>query len=299
MMIRSLVAAMIVFGFMATLLALPSEVADARSYRNHAGTKHAKHWSRYSSRHRSNSKANRKSSATPSLTLGVPMVPPPPKRPLKLMTRAEILASDPTRLERLGRRLIVGFESFSEVKTLVEKRAIAGIFVTDHNVRGRKAADVAKDIQDLQDIRKTQGLPRLFVAADQEGGYVSRLSPPLKRQPTLGMLVAKLKTDTEREKAVRDYAETQARELDRLGITMNFGPVVDLRLGGPGRNDGETRLYWRAIDSDPYLVAKVAGWYCDTLTKYNIICTLKHFPGLGRVTRDTHLMTGEITASEA
>ncbi len=112
----------------------------------------------------------------------------PPKRPLKLMTRAEILASDPTRLERLGRRLIVGFESFSEVKTLVEKRAIAGIFVTDHNVRGRKAADVAKDIQDLQDIRKTQGLPRLFVAADQEGGYVSRLSPPLKRQPTLGML---------------------------------------------------------------------------------------------------------------
>jgi beta-N-acetylhexosaminidase len=214
------------------------------------------------------------------------------------MTRAEILTSDPARLERLGRRLIVGFESFDEVRTLVEKRAIAGIFITDHNVRGRKAADIAKDIQSLQDIRKAQGMPRLFVAADQEGGYVSRLSPPLKWQPTLGMLVAKLKTDAEREKAVRDYAETQAHELDRLGITMNFGPVVDLRLGTASRNDGETRLYWRAIDSDPYLVAKVAGWYCDTLTKYNIICTLKHFPGLGRVSRDTHLVTGEISASE-
>jgi beta-N-acetylhexosaminidase len=222
-----------------------------------------------------------------------------PQRPPKLLTRDQILASDPDRLERLGGRLIVGFESFSEVKPLVEKKAIAGIFITDHNVRGRKANDVAKDIQDLQDIRRAQGLPRLIVAADQEGGYVSRLSPPLKWQPTLGMIIAKLKTDSEREKAVREYAETQARELDRLGITMNFGPVVDLRLGSSSRDDGETRIYWRAIDNDPYLVAKVAGWYCDTLTKFNIICTLKHFPGLGRVARDTHVATGELNAKQS
>ncbi len=215
------------------------------------------------------------------------------QRPAKLLTRQEILTSDPVRLARLGSRLVVGFSSFSEVRPLVEKKAIAGIFITDHNVAGRKAEDVARDIQDLQNIRRAQGMPRLIVAADQEGGYVSRLSPPLKWQPTLGMVIAKLKTDSEREKAVRDYAEVQARELDRLGVTMNFGPVVDLRLGAP-RNDGETRIFWRAIDSNPYLVAKVAGWYCDTLTKFNIICTLKHFPGLGRVARDTHVATGEL-----
>jgi beta-N-acetylhexosaminidase len=80
---------------------------------------------------------------------------------------------------------------------------------------------------------------------------------------------------------------------------MNFGPVVDLRLGTPDRDDGETRIFWRAIDNDPYLVAKVAGWYCDTLTKFNIICTLKHFPGLGRVARDTHVMSADITAKQS
>ena len=215
------------------------------------------------------------------------------QRPAKLLTRAQILASDPERLARLGSRLVVGFSSFSEVRSLVEKKAIAGIFITDNNVAGRKAEDIARHIQDLQNIRRAQGMPRLIVAADQEGGYVSRLSPPLKWQPTLGMVIAKLKTDSEREKAVRDYAELQARELDRLGITMNFGPVVDLQLGTP-RNDGETRIYWRAISSNPYVVAKVAGWYCDTLTKFNIICTLKHFPGLGRVARDTHVASGEL-----
>jgi beta-N-acetylhexosaminidase len=113
------------------------------------------------------------------------------------------------------------------------------------------------------------------------------------------MLIEKLKTDNEREKAVRQYAEAQAHELERLGITMNFGPVVDLRLGSPDRNDGETHTYWRAIDKDPYVVAKVAGWYCDTLTKFNIICTLKHFPGLGRITRDTHVLSADLTATES
>ncbi len=73
---------------------------------------------------------------------------------------------------------------------------------------------------------------------------------------------------------------------------------MTLRLGTSDRDDGETRLFWRAIDSDPYIVAKVAGWYCDTLTKFNIICTLKHFPGLGRVARDTHVASGDIMASQ-
>lgn len=254
--------------------------------------------------HRAAARANRKPhiaiQAIPDTSLNKAAVnaPSPAQHPLKVLTRDEILASDPGRLERLGSRLIVGFENFAEVKPLVEKRAIAGIFITDENVRERKADDVAKDIRSLQDIRRSQGLPRLLVAADQEGGYVSRLSPPLKRQPSLGALVAPLTTDAEREKAVRAYADTQAHELERLGITMNFGPVVDLRLGGPGRDDGETRLYWRAISSDPYLVAKVAGWYCDALTKFNIICTLKHFPGLGRVMLDTHVSQGALTVSQ-
>jgi beta-N-acetylhexosaminidase len=304
-MIRNSVAAVVVLGVLAALLALPVDVAEARSYRSHAGVRHAKHWVRHRPKHGAVARAHRKATITlkaipdapaPSVTLGIPL---PAKRPAKVLTRAEILNSNPDQLERLGRRIIVGFERFDEIKPLVAKRAIAGIFITDHNVRGRKADDVAKDIQNLQDIRRSQGLPRLIVAADQEGGYVSRLSPPLKRQPSLGSLIAKLKTETAREKAVRDYAETQAHELERLGITMNFGPVVDLRLGSPRRNDGETQLYWRAIDSDPYVVARVAGWYCDTLTKFNIICTLKHFPGLGRVPRDTHVSAGEIKASEA
>lgn len=219
-------------------------------------------------------------------------------KPLQVLSREELLASDRDRLERVGRHIVVGFHRFADVRALVEKRAIAGIFITDHNVRNRTAAEIKREIDALQVLRAEQSLPPLIVAADQEGGSVSRLSPPLKRQMSLGRLLKTLPHDAERRAAVEDYAQTQADELQRIGVTLNFAPVVDLKLNPNFRDDGETRLRLRAISNDPYLVAKVAGWYCDTVAARGLMCTLKHFPGLGRVARDTHVASGEIAASE-
>lgn len=213
------------------------------------------------------------------------------------LTREQLLASDADRLERVGQHLIVGFYSFEAIKQLVEKRAIGGIFITDHNVRGRSAEKTSADIAALQNIRKEQGLPPLIVAADQEGGTVSRLSPPLQRQASLAGTLAGANHDEERKVIVTGYAERQAAELNRLGVTLNFAPVVDLKLTLPGRDDGETHISQRAISADPFIVAKVAGWYCDALAEANVMCTLKHFPGLGRVTRDTHVGMAEISTS--
>lgn len=218
--------------------------------------------------------------------------------PIPVLSRDAVLNSDAGRLARIGRHLIVGYHSFDQVKALVEKQAIAGIFITDHNVRGRRAADVKADIEILQDIRRAQGLPPLIVAADQEGGQVSRLSPPLKKQPSLALILKDLSHDEQRRPAVEAYAQTQADELKRIGVTLNFAPVVDLKLNPRNRDDGETQLRLRAIAADPYLVSKVAGWYCDVFAKAGLMCTLKHFPGLGRVQRDTHVVSGEIAATE-
>lgn len=221
-----------------------------------------------------------------------------PERPARLLTRAEILAAEPGRLARIGRHVVIGFYNYSDVKELVAHRAIAGVFLTDHNVRGRSAEATSLAIAELQAMRSAQGMPPLIVAADQEGGLVSRLSPPLRRQPSLGRALLGLKSDAEIEPAVRAYAETQAKELKRIGVTLNFSPVVDLGFNPDYRGDGETRLARRTIARDPYRVAKVAGWYCDALAEARLMCTLKHFPGLGRVKRDTHVAPATIDASE-
>lgn len=215
-----------------------------------------------------------------------------------VLSRENILNSSAERLARVGQHLIVGYHDFGDVKALVENRAIAGIFITAHNVSQSSAASIKAQIDQLQDIRKSQGLPPLIVSADQEGGQVSRLSPPLKKQPSLARVLATAKDDETRRKIVEDYAAVQGAELKRIGVNLNFGPVVDLNLASAQHDDGETRLRQRAIAADPYLVTKAAGWYCGILAKSGVICTLKHFPGLGRVARDTHVTSGDITASE-
>jgi len=203
--------------------------------------------------------------------------------------RYQVLQTDPKELEGVGRHLIVGYRDVGEVRELVKRRAIAGVFVTSRNVNGKSVAEIRQEIQSLQNERQQQGLPRLWIATDQEGGIVSRLSPPLTRLPALSEVV-ELNPDSEKlQQAVREFATTQGRELASLGVNLNFAPVVDVNHRIVNPDDYYSRIYQRAISSDPAIVAQVAAWYCAALEEAGVRCTLKHFPGLGRVFEDTHL----------
>ncbi|OYW52711.1 MAG: hypothetical protein B7Y80_16580 [Hyphomicrobium sp. 32-62-53] len=241
---------------------------------------------------KANAKPSRKNRAKPKAQPAAPDV----KTPLKLLTRSEILASDPAILERLGRHIVIGYHSPATVTALVEKKAIAGIFITDHNVRRRTVPEIRAEIDALQAIRRSQGLPPLIIAADQEGGAVSRLTPPLARQPGLAKVLTSVKSGEDPKPAVVAYARKQATELKRIGVNLNFAPVVDLKIDPKRRSDGETQLRFRALSSDPKTVSNAAGWYCDTLAEEGVYCTIKHFPGLGRVALDTHRHAGDIKA---
>lgn len=220
--------------------------------------------------------------------------PATPASPLKVLSRTDVLATDPAILERLGRHIVIGYHIPATVKALVEKKAIAGIFITDHNVRRRKVAEIRAEIDALQAIRAAQSLPPLIIAADQEGGAVARLTPPLARQPSLAKILASVKPGDDPKPAVVAYARKQAAELKRIGVNLNFAPVVDLKIDPKRRSDGETQLRFRALSSDPKIVSDAAGWYCDTLAEEGVFCTIKHFPGLGRVANDTHRNAGDI-----
>jgi beta-N-acetylhexosaminidase len=212
------------------------------------------------------------------------------------LARWSVLSAEPDALARLGRHIVVGYRDPGFVRELVERRAIGGIFVTRRNVAGRDAASIAREIAGLQAIRALQGLPPLWVATDQEGGSVSRLSPPLNRQPPLSAVVRSPVAVDRRRAAVAAYAAEQGRGLAALGVNLNFAPVVDLDFGVRNPNDAYTRISDRAIAADPNLVVEVAGWYCDALAEQGVRCTLKHFPGLGRVFDDTHVGEGLLDA---
>jgi beta-N-acetylhexosaminidase len=216
------------------------------------------------------------------------------------LIRHQVLDADAAALEKLGRHVIVGYSSLDEVHALIRRRAIAGVFLSAANVRGLSADDVRRQIDAMQASRREQHLPPLWIAADQEGGDVSRLSPPLPRPPRIADILARHPERADGIAAVRESAREQGRALADLGVNLNFAPVVDVDRGLVDPGDRFTRIHQRAISDDPAIVTAAAGAYCDGLREAGVHCTLKHFPGLGRVARDTHL-TGanlDVAASE-
>ena len=207
------------------------------------------------------------------------------------LQRDAVLAASPA-MQAVGQHFIVGYSDFDEIRQLTASGLIGGIYLAKRNLRGRSFAQVAGEIAELQAIRRRAELPPLIVAADQEGGAVSHLSPLLEALPPLSTLA----DSKDPAGAARAYGQRQGRQLAALGVNLNFGPVVDLRPARGGE-DRLSNIAARAIASEPGRVAEIAGAYLDGLNDHGVRGTLKHFPGLGRVRGDTHLRPARLAAS--
>jgi beta-N-acetylhexosaminidase len=151
---------------------------------------------------------------------------------------------------------------------------------------------IKAEIAALQERRRRAGLPPLIIAADQEGGVVSHLSPPLTRLPPLSAL-AGLSPDARAKKA-ETFGKIHGRELASLGITLDFAPVLDLKPKVGHNRFDNTMTSERAISENPAIVSEVALAYVRGLEEAGVGATVKHFPGLGRVRSDTHLVSAAL-----
>ena len=207
--------------------------------------------------------------------------------------KRSVLQTEAVQARILGRHFIVGYSSFPEVAILAEKGLISGVYITRHNVVGSSLARLKDEIAALQEKRRAAGLPPLIVAADQEGGIVSHLAPPLTKLPALSTL-ASLAPDVRAGKA-EAFGRTHGQELAALGVNQNLAPVLDLRPE-PKRNrlDFNTLIGQRAISDDPAVVADIARAYVTGVEASGVGATVKHFPGLGRVRTDTHHFSADL-----
>lgn len=211
--------------------------------------------------------------------------------------KQSVLRANSHQARILGRHFMVGYSSLSEVAVLAEKGLISGVYVTRHNVTRSSPARLREEIAVLQERRRAAGLPPLVIAADQEGGIVSHLAPPLTKLPALSTL-ADLAPDIRSEKATA-FGRLHGQELASLGIDLNLAPVLDLRPERKHRFDFNTLIGQRAISDDPDVVAAIARAYIGGLETAGVGAVVKHFPGLGRVRSDTHHFSAELNASAA
>ena len=143
-------------------------------------------------------------------------------------------------------------------------------------------------------LRAIHGRDRLIVSIDQEGGRVRRLKPPVWRDHPPGSAYAavyKIAPITAIE-AAEVGAELLGRELAEVGISVDYHPPLDLPQ--PGAHDviGD-----RALGTEPMQVAALGRAILDGLGRAGVVGCIKHMPGHGRSTTDTHKEMPTVTAS--
>jgi beta-N-acetylhexosaminidase len=204
-----------------------------------------------------------------------------------------VLHANADNLQQLGKHIIVGYETLDELSLLISKGAVNGVFITRKNIKNKSYLQIKVEIAQMQKISRDNGHTKLMIATDQEGGIVSRFSPPLTKLPSLARVIRDKQIIAARIEA-KKYGEIHGKELSTIGINVNLSPVVDLKNNKDNPLDFHSYINKRAISTDATIVSEIALAYSLGLEKYAVIPTLKHFPGMGRVVNDTHHFKSDV-----
>lgn len=136
-----------------------------------------------------------------------------------------------------------------------------------------------------QSWRDAVGLDDVLVLIDQEGGRVCRLGPPHWRAPPAAAEFGSLFGVDEvlGIESVRLNGHVIAAELRELGINVDCVPVLDVPAAGAHDIIGD-----RAYASDPDTVVTLGRAMCEGLQAGGVLPVIKHIPGHGRATVDSH-----------
>jgi beta-N-acetylhexosaminidase len=147
----------------------------------------------------------------------------------------------------------------------------------------------------VRELRDAGGNPEAPVLIDQEGGRVQRLGPPNWPVYPAGAVFSAL-YDIDPKlglEAGRLSARLIADDLIRLGITVDCLPLADVPVDGADAVIGN-----RAYGTEPAKVAAIGRAVSQGLEQGGVLPVLKHIPGHGRATADTHFKLPEVDTAE-
>jgi beta-N-acetylhexosaminidase len=184
---------------------------------------------------------------------------------------ADVVAVLPVR-RRLAQLLMVGVDP-SRIEPSLDLAGavgVGGIFIG-----GNDTTLLADDR--LAAVQAAAELP-LAVGVDEEGGRVQRIDALDGRIPSARVMAATMTVDQ-----VRDLAGRRGAALRARGVTIDFAPVVDVTEQPDGAVIGD-----RSFGMDPEVVTRYAAAFSDGLRDGGILPVVKHFPGHGRASGDSH-----------
>jgi beta-N-acetylhexosaminidase len=174
---------------------------------------------------------------------------------------------------------VAGASLTAEERSFLKEAEPWGLIVFARNI-----GDGESLLRLVEEFRATLGR-QAPVLIDQEGGRVQRLRPPLCPSYPPGAAYGEV-YDRDQETALRAAklgARLMAADLAQFGIDVDCAPIADLPVAGSDPIIGD-----RAYGTDPTKVAAIAGAIAAGLIEGGVLPVLKHIPGHGRATADSH-----------
>lgn len=242
---------------------------------------------------------NELTTAEPIATIVDPNTDPSTLDDITLDALTADILTNMTLEEKIGQLFIVNIEQMEPadgesykyyqitetMKKNMEKYHVGGYIFFSRNIKTPKQTTTF-----INNLQKTSKIP-LFISVDEEGGAVSRIGKNKKMETTY-FPPMKAIGDTNNPTEAFEVGNTLGIEIGALGFNLDFAPVADLRV-----NESNTEIGDRSFGSDPKMVANMVSELVRGLQGQGVSATLKHFPGHGGASGDTHKGYADITNS--
>lgn len=195
--------------------------------------------------------------------------------------------------QRVGQLLMVGLDGGSPAAAddgLIAAHHVGNIIYLGGWSGGvSRVRATSEHLQSQAGPAATGGVP-LLIAADQEGGAVQQL-----RGTGFTPLVSALQQGRMSPQQRTAYGALIGRQLKAAGVNLNLAPVADTVPAAKGASNAPIGKFDREYGHDPATVAASVGNVVHGLQRSGVGATVKHFPGLGRITGNTDVTTDGTT----
>lgn len=202
----------------------------------------------------------------------------PEQTPKEDPIRAQI--AQMTLEERVGQMVMVGMEGYTideDARRMIEDWHVGGFILFGRNIRD--ADQLTELLNSLKKSNSQVNKTPLFLSVDEEGGRITRMPDELEKLPAPGTIGA-----VNDEGYSLKIGSMIGEELRLFGLNMDFAPVLDINSNPKNPVIGD-----RSFGSDPDTVTSHGIQTMKGIQSKGVISVVKHFPGHGDTSTDSHL----------
>lgn len=181
--------------------------------------------------------------------------------------------------EKIGQLIISGFYGYKvdkSLENLIKNNNLGGVILFERNIKDSK--QLLELTNSLKEINKTNISP-LFISTDEEGSIVTRMPKEIKSLPS-NYDIGKINN----ENFSYNIGKILGKELGSFGFNMDYAPVLDINS-----NPNNPVIGNRSFGNNKEIVSRLGVKTMKGIQSSNVISVIKHFPGHGDTSVDSHL----------